>query len=275
VGRVSADFANGAPHPSLRGVVLRYEGYTEHTAQPVIFRELPVTFAPIIIDLDAGWTVDHGDGRPVRLGSFIAGLIDGPVLVQHSGSARCLQIDLTALGARRLLGMPMSELANRTVPIDDVLGRRGRELVQRVGEAPDWPTRFALVDRVIRARLADTPPVDADVAWSLAQLVESDGAPVIGDLATELGWSHRRLIARFRDVVGLPPKLIARIARFERLRSLIAADPRLDWAYAAATCGYFDQAHLAREVRDLAGVTPTELRGLGVNFVQDDGVVPA
>ena len=68
------------------------------------------------------------------------------MLVGHGGSARCLQVDLTPLGARRLVGMPMSELANRTVPIDDVLGRFGRDLVQRVGEAPDWPTRFALID---------------------------------------------------------------------------------------------------------------------------------
>ena len=59
VAAVSATFAAGTPHPSLRGVVLRYEGYAERTAGPVTFRELPCTFVPIIIDLDAGWTVAH------------------------------------------------------------------------------------------------------------------------------------------------------------------------------------------------------------------------
>ena len=53
--RVSATFAAGTPHPSLRGVVLRYEGYATRTAGPVTIRELPCTFVPIIIDLDAGW----------------------------------------------------------------------------------------------------------------------------------------------------------------------------------------------------------------------------
>ena len=121
-------FAAGTPHPSLRGVVLRYEGYAERAAGPVTFRELPCTFVPIIIDLDAGWTVAHRQhvGRePLRLRSFVAGITDGPVLVGHGGSARCLQVDLTPLGARRLFGMPMSELANRSVPIDDVFGRFG------------------------------------------------------------------------------------------------------------------------------------------------------
>ncbi|MGV0790935.1 helix-turn-helix domain-containing protein [Mycolicibacterium sp. XJ1819] len=275
---MSATFETGTPHPSLRGVVLRYEGYAQRTPGPVTFRELPCTFVPIIIDLDAGWTVahrEHAAGDPLRLGSFVAGVTDGPVLVGHAGSAQCLQVDLTPLGARRLIGIPMSELANSSVPIDAVFGRFGGELVQRVGEAPTWATRFAIIDDVIRARLADADPVDPGVEWSLHRIVTSGGASSIGELAGELGWSHRRLIARYRDAVGLPPKLVARIVRFERLTALLATDPHADWASAAAACGYFDQAHLAREVRDLADLTPTELRAQTVNFVQDTSPLPA
>jgi AraC-like DNA-binding protein len=271
-------FAVGTPHPSLRGVVLRYEGYAEHGGSPVTFRELPCTFVPIIIDLDEGWTVSHREHartEPLRLDSFVAGITDGPVLVGHGGSARCLQIDLTPLGARRLVGMPMSELANRTVPIDDVFGRFGSDLVQRVGDAPDWSARFALIDAVIRARMADTAPVDAGIEWSLRRITDSAGAVAISELAGELGWSHRRLIARYRDSVGLPPKLVARIVRFERLAALVAAEPAVDWAGVALECGFFDQAHLAREVRELADLTPTELRALSVNSVQDEATTSA
>ena len=266
----------GEPHPSLRGAVLRYGGYQARTAEPVTFRELPCTFVPIIIDLDAGWSVAHRQHAvPLRLGSFVAGVTDGPVLVRHDGSARCLQVDLTALGARQLLGMPMCELANESVPIDAVLGRFGRDLVQRVGEAPDWPTRFALIDQALRARLVQAAPVDPGVAWSLGRIVGSGGAAVIGDIADELGWSHRRLIARYRDTVGLPPKLVARIVRFELLTAHLTTDPATDWAAAATACGYFDQAHLAREVRDMAGITPTALRAQTVNSVQDVEALPA
>jgi AraC-like DNA-binding protein len=273
---VGAIFAAGTPHPSLRDVVLRYEGFSERGARPSVFRELPCTFVPIIIDLADGWSVAHRQHTtPLRLGSFVAGITDGPVLVGHDGSASCLQIDLTPLGARRLFEMPMSELANRSVPIDDVIGRLGRDLVQRVGEAADWPARFALIDTAIRARLADAAPVDAGVAWSLHRIKRSLGAAAIGELAEELGWSHRRLIARYRDMVGLPPKVVARIVRFERLTALLAADPSADWATAATACGYFDQAHLAREVRELADITPTQLRAHTVNSVQDTNTVSA
>jgi AraC-like DNA-binding protein len=271
-------FAVGTPHPSLRGVVLRYEGYAVRGAAPVTFRELPCTFVPIIFDLDAGWTVahrEHARTAPLSLDSFVAGITDGPVLVGHRGSACCVQVDLTPLGARRLIGMPMSELANRSLPIDDVFGRFGCELVQRVADAPGWHARFALIDAAIQARLADTDPVDAGVAWSLRRITESRGAAAISNLAAELGWSHRRLIARYRDAVGLPPKLVSRIVRFERLAALVAAQPSIDWAGAAVECGFFDQAHLSREVRELADITPTELRAQTVNSVQDGATTPA
>jgi AraC-like DNA-binding protein len=275
---VSVEFVRGAPHPALAGAVVRYTGFAERAAGPVRFRELPCTYVPVIIDLDVGWSVADArrpERSPERLGSFVAGLTDGPVLVEHGGSARCLQVDLAPLAARRLLGLPMSELANRSVALEDVLGRPAGELVERVAAAPSWADGFALVDRALMARLEEAPPADPGVAWSLGRLAGSGGATPIGELVRELGWSHRRLIARFRDAVGLPPKLVARIVRFERLGGILAAEAGVDMARAAAECGFFDQAHLAREVRDLAGVTPTELRAAGGNSVQDDLALPA
>lgn len=275
---MSIEYVRGAPHPALGGAVARITGYAEIAPGPVRFRELPCTYVPVIIDLDEGWTIADARraGRPPqRLGSFVAGLTDGPVLVEHAGSARCLQVDLAPLAARRLLGVPMSELANRSVELEDVLGPQAIELVERVAGAPTWDERFALVQRALRIRLAAAPPADPGVAWAAGQLAASGGAAPIGGLAGELGWSHRRLIARFRDAVGLPPKLVARIIRFERLTGLLAREPGADWARTAVECGYYDQAHLAREVRDLAGVTPTALRVLGDNSIQEDAALAA
>lgn len=148
-----------------------------------------------------------------------------------------------------------------------MLGRSGAGLVQRIGNAAGWQERFALLDAALLTRLNEAPEVDTGVAWSLARIAASGGSTAIGELATELGWSHRRLIARYRDCVGVAPKLVARITRFERVSVRLGMGA--DLAVAAAECGYFDQAHLAREVRELAGITPTELRAGAVNFVQD------
>ncbi|MEH3140029.1 MAG: helix-turn-helix domain-containing protein [Mycobacterium kyogaense] len=267
----TSGMAVGTPDPSLRGVVLRYEGFCERGVDPVTFREVACTFVPIIIDLDAGWTVAHQQDAPLRLQSFVAGLTDAPVLVGHGGSAHCLQIDLTPLGARRILGLPLSELANRCVPVEAVLGRGATDLVQRIGEAHRWEDRFALVDAMLLRRLDDAPAIDPGVAWSLGRIAASGGRTAIGPLAEELGWSHRRLITRYRDAIGLPPKTVARIVRFERALELLRAGTEL--SAIAVDCGYFDQAHLCRDVRELSGLTPAALRA-GVNSVQDQAARP-
>ena len=108
------------------------------------------------------------------------------------------------------------------------------------------------------ARAAGAPPPPTELSWAWGRLRASAGRTPIGGLATELGWSHRRLIARFRESIGLPPKALARVLRFERVAQLlqVADEPRL--ARVALECGYYDQAHLNRDFRQFAGITPTE-----------------
>ena len=97
------------------------------------------------------------------------------------------------------------------------------------------------------------------VAWAWHQLERSAGNVAVSTLAAKLGCSRKHLIARFRDQVGLPPKLLARILRFQRVLRRIDAAPTLPrWADVAADCGYFDQAHLIREFREFSGSTPSD-----------------
>jgi AraC-like DNA-binding protein len=275
---MSSELVQAAPAPALEGVAVRLAGYRDRAPAPVRFTELPCTFVPLILDLGEGWSV--GDARrpdlPLeRFGPFVAGLTGSPVAVEHPGTAHCLQVDLHPRAARRLLGVPMHELADRTVALDDVLGAGARELVERIAGAEGWPARFALVQEALAARLADAPPLRSEVGWALGRIAAAPRPARVGDVARELGWSHRRLIARFRDEVGLPPKLVARIARFERVREALASHPDAGLAGIAARCGYADQAHLTREVGELAGTTPTRLRAMApadvhaVNSVQD------
>jgi AraC-like DNA-binding protein len=275
---VTTWYRERAPHPALDGAVRRYTGFEERTGAPVAFRELPVTVVPVILDLGEGWHIGdprRPDVEAEHLGSFVAGLTDGPVLVRHEGWARCLQVDLEPLAARRLLGMPMTELTNRSVPLEDVLGAGARRLLERLAGASGWEARFSLVDDALVRRLAAAAPLGAEVGWALARLEATAGGEPIGRLSRELGWSPRRLIRRFRDELGLPPKLVARILRFERLHALVRTETAVDWARTAAACGYFDQAHLAREVRDLADLTPSQLLAGGVNSVQEATVLAA
>ena len=74
-----------------------------------------------------------------RFGSFATGFDDVYAETRHAGHQRGLELKLSPLAVRRLLGVPASELSGRVVPLDALLDRRGVELVARVQDAPDWP----------------------------------------------------------------------------------------------------------------------------------------
>ena len=80
----------------------------------------------------------------------------------------------------------------------------------------------------------------------------------IGRIADEVGWSHRHLIARFRQQAGLRPKTAARLVRFDGVLRRIDERRPLDWGQVAADVGYADQAHLVRDFRQFTGGTPSE-----------------
>jgi len=82
----------------------------------------------------------------------------------------------------------------------------------------------------------------------------------VSALAAGTGWSDRHLTSRFRAEIGLTPKAAARVIRFDRAKRLLirCADTGTRLADLAVACGYFDQAHLAREFRALAGCPPSQ-----------------
>jgi AraC-like DNA-binding protein len=254
------EMASRDPDPRLSGYVGAYTGYVEQTPGPLRRREVPSTHVTLILSFGPA----IGVGGPGAAGapahsrtSFVAGLHDAPVVTEHAGRQHGIEVRLAPLAAGRLLGVPMDALANQVVALEDLLGRDAERLVEALYDAPGWAARFALLDEVIAARLQAGRPPSPGVAWAWGRLGETHGAVPIGALAAELGWSRRHLGARFREQVGIPPKLLARILRFERVVARLIHAPGERWAEVAYDCGYYDQAHLNRDFRAFAGSTPT------------------
>ncbi|MGH2917019.1 MAG: helix-turn-helix domain-containing protein [Solirubrobacteraceae bacterium] len=242
-----------SPDPRLRGLVHSYTGYVECAPAPLRRLEAATMTIPMILSLGPGMIV-AGE----RFSSFVAGPIDGPTVTEHAGEQLGIEVNLTPPGARRLLGVPLAEIAHRVVEFADLLGRPGAELIERLGEAPDWAARFALLDAALLERLVEADPLRAEVAHARALLDAARGCRPVEGLAREVGWSRRHLAARFKQDVGVSPKTAARILRFERVTTLLRSGRAGTLADAAYACGYADQAHLHRDFRAFAGTTPTD-----------------
>lgn len=191
---------------------------------------------------------------------FVAGLHDSYALIETSGVQQGLEVRFTPIGAHLVFGLPMHTLANRTVALDDIIGPLARQVTEQLHEAPDWESRFAILDSVITTQLAqaELPKASAAVTWAWNQLRETNGHLAIGTLADELGCSRKHLIAQFHEQIGLSPKLVARILRFNHAVRLLDRDNEMSWVQIAHDCGYYDQAHLIRDFHQFAGSTPGE-----------------
>jgi len=252
------------PAEPLRRYVAAYTGYRQRGLPPARHRGLPSPYLTLIFTLDEPLTIEaHPDpGQPPgEFGTLLGGLHSVPALITHAGAQSGIQVALRPLGARALLGLPAGELAELDLPAEAVLGGVCAELRDRVRAAAGWPERFAVLDEILlrRAAHADVAP---EVGWAWRQLLREGGALRVSELAAGTGWSSRHLTSRFRAEIGLTPKAAARVIRFDRTRKRLVNQLTVGGEYLladlAADCGYFDQAHLAREFRALAGCPPSQ-----------------
>jgi AraC-like DNA-binding protein len=166
---------------------------------------------------------------------------------------------------RALLGAPVSDLADRGTPIEDLWGATGRRLTEDVAReyethrtgVPSGDRLFRPVAAALRER-ARTAPGDPAVARLIGAAVRAltpatGPAPRLSTVADRLGISERHLRTLFAREIGLSPKHFARIARLRRV--LTQAGTR-QWAHLAGDAGFFDQAHLITDFRALMGVSP-------------------
>jgi AraC-like DNA-binding protein len=268
------------PAPALRSFIASYSGFRQAGVPPARHAGLPSPYMTVIFTLDEPLTIAAHPDPAQPGGDFVTlagGLHTSPALVTHEGHQSGIQIALSPLGARALLGLPASELASLDVEATEVCGALATEIQQRIRAAATWPDRFAVLDEALSARQRASQAdglagaVGAEVGFAWQRLLATGGTIPVAALADETGWSGRHLRARFAAEFGLTPKAAARVIRFDRARRLLqrrAASGRpLELAALAAHCGFYDQAHMDAEFRALAGAAPTtwlarELRNL-------------
>jgi AraC-like DNA-binding protein len=259
------------PAARLSSLVAFYSGYRYEGMRPGTHLGLPSPYLTIVLSLGAP-TRTAMPGEPAAdFAALAGGLHTRAVSVEHDGDQYGIQLSLTPEGARSLLGMPAAELVSQVVPLDRLLGADADAIIARLAETDGWPARFAVLDEVLsrRAGRLAGPSPELQRAWRL--LGERGGLVRIADLAGEVGWSRRHLGQRFAAEYGLTPKEAARVVRFSRSARLLKRPDRPALADAAAACGFYDQAHLAREWNDLAGCPPSAwLTGAEIPFIQGD-----
>lgn len=248
------------PAAPLQGIVDRYAWWSECTATFTTRRELASTGGVFIINLGSPLEIVDARGELHRLSAgegFAGGLARATSLSRSTGAMTGVHLHLPAATLARLLGLPLAELCDRVVSLDQLLGGEATALGDRLLAAATHERRWAILDGFVERQMAGAHAQDNEVEHARRRLAR--GHPVRA-IAADLGWSRKRLAQRFRDGTGLLPRQYAGLARFERFATALAANPRVALVQAAIDAGYADQAHLTREVNRFAALSPAALR---------------
>lgn len=243
-----------------RSVLADHTEIIGHWHAPVRYRSraLPRGAVTVIIDVGQRQRVDFyaADGV-TKLNvppAFVTGSHTDSYVSEMAADEPAMAIHFRPGGAYPFLGIPLSDLENGYVGLDDIWGRAGAELHERLIGAPTTAARFAILEAFLLSRPWSSVRRHPAVAAAVAA-IEANPSVRMADIRDLVGMTTKRLIALFRAEVGLSPKAFARIRRLQAALRLLGT---MNGAQVAAEVGYFDQAHFVREFRAFTGMTPTQ-----------------
>ncbi|WP_239085667.1 helix-turn-helix domain-containing protein [Catellatospora methionotrophica] len=264
------EYVSRVPRPPLDGLI--DDLYYLAGAPPYARLMLPPMPAALLI-------VNLGAPFRIRAGTDVgaAEYADGCVVTtptralefSYPSWTRSVGVHVKPWGLAPFLSMPAAELCDRPVTIEQVWGRAAvAELRDRLASADGPHAMLTLLEEELARRLGDTAGLGL-VRHTSGVLAATGGAVAIGDLTVAAGVSSTHLARRFKELVGVTPKRLARAHRFAAI--VLALDPAgpIDWSEIACGAGYFDQAHFGHEFRAFTGLTPTRYAEVRRRFMRE------
>jgi AraC-like DNA-binding protein len=224
--------------------------YTRETIAPTGSTVAGLVLGPAIRQTPA-------DGRPflARTG-FLIGPHDRPLVNEPTGATHCVGVVTTPIGAGPVFGVRPATLRGRVVDLAAAWPPAAGLRWELLDTAADPEAMLDRTEHVLTAGLSEGDRGLDRCARAVAAL-EAEPARAIADVAEELGISHGHLDREFTRVVGMSPRTLARVLRVRRLLEHIDVHGPVPWSELANRLGWYDQAHLVRDVARHTGVPPT------------------
>jgi AraC-like DNA-binding protein len=267
---VGVEYVSRVPRPPLDGLI--DDLYYLEGASPYARLTLPPAPAALLI-------VNLGSPFLIRAGTDIetAEYADGCVVTTPTRAwefgyplrTRSVGVHFKAWGLAPFLPMPAAELCDRPVTVEQVWGRPAiAELRDRLATSEGPHEMLTLLEEELMRRLGDAAGLGL-VRHTSRIMAATSGAVAIDELRVSAGVSSTHLTQRFKELIGVTPKRLARTYRFATtVLSINPAEP-IDWADLAYGGGYFDQAHFGHEFREFTGLTPTRYVEVRRRFLRE------
>jgi AraC-like DNA-binding protein len=264
------EYVSRVPRPPLDGLI--DDLYYLEGASPYARLTLPpAPSALLIVNLGAPFRIRGG--TDIEAAEYVDGcVVTMPTRAWEFGypvRTRSVGVHFKPWGLVPFLPMPASELCDRPVTVEQVWGRPATaELRDRLAAADGPDEMLTLLEAELMRRLGDAPGLGL-VRHTSSVIAATGGGVAIDDLRVAAGVSSTHLAQRFKELVGITPKRLARTYRFTATVFAINPAEPVDWAGLASSAGYFDQAHFGHEFRAFTGLTPTRYIEVRRRFLRE------
>ena len=231
-------------------------------AQPVVpdgCMELVFNLADPFLRVTRGGLVERQSTQ------LLVGQMTEATMLRPSGRVDVWGVRLRPWAGAALLGISASAVRGHIVSVDALDGSTGAGLAEwlpRLAAAPAR-ARERLLLTLLSGLAAQARAPGPAVAPLVRQVLDGPDTLTVAGIAARAGLGTRRVQMLFAEHVGLAPKLLFRIARFQRALAFARARPPRSWAAVALSAGYHDQSHFIRDCREFASCTPSRLRAAG------------
>ncbi|MBQ5945892.1 AraC family transcriptional regulator [Massilia sp. ST3] len=201
---------------------------------------------------------DADDARGTRVATPVLGGARTSFYIKEAADpVLSVGVQLLPGALQALFGVSAAELAGRHTPLSELWGATADTLLQQLAEQSDPRRQLFLLESALAAHFPAEPTLHPSVRRALGACTRPGR---IDEMVVESRYSHRGFIALFRQATGMSPKRYARLMRFQALLASLREHPAASLGALAYGAGYSDQAHLTREFREFAGVTPAQYR---------------
>jgi len=246
------------PHVSLRPFV-RFYWVLRPDQSDAIHRLLPGTGCDIIVQMGTPALFSEGGDvwKKREPEGFVEGSFEGPFFLKFQADPVLVGIRFTSTGLYSFVKTPVTEFRQQFIPLDDVFGKSGAELILSLPRSLDRPQLSAILDRFLLSRIDRREELPA-LRQTINTIIETRGAVPIGEIRKTAGWSERCLERSFSRHVGMTPQRFARIVRLNHFIHLVRTTDPQPFTRLAYECGFADQSHLIRSFRKHTGLAPGE-----------------
>jgi AraC-like DNA-binding protein len=202
--------------------------------------------------------------------SWIVGMTNEYIVSEATGTfTDMVGVRFKPGGAYAFFHFPVAELNHQLVEMDQIWGRFIHQARERLGALASLEARITLLQNLLLHRIGEKP-AELELIQSAVSHLAQPHTFTIKNLSDHIGISQKHLITLFKKFVGLPPKGMARIFRFNAALQSIDPFHPVNWTEIAHHCHYHDQAHFNKDFAAFGGLTPSAYLEYRSQFLNPD-----